>query len=218
MVKAPSYQEGINIDRDRQEKGIRTRRGRKKAIPATVSTRQALNLKVMVLPPGKLEPRPYDEHIEERDALMMCLFIEHGLRVSEVVGLNTKSISLEENTITVNRRKTYQTDTYDLLPRTREAAEAYLPLVTAQGPLFLGYEQQRITRQAIAKRVKQLGQEVGIPDLSPHDLRHWWTRDAFRQGNSLDMIQKYGGWNSAAMPLHYAKQFGVVHRGLKISQ
>ena len=218
MVKAPSYREGINIDRDRQGKGIKTRRGHKKATPANVSTRQALNLKAATLPPGKLEPRPYDEHIEERDALMMCLFIEHGMRVSEVVGLDTMSISLEEGSIVVNRSKTYQKDTYDLLPRTREAAEAYLPLVAGQGPLFLGYGQQRITRQGIAKRVKQLGQEVGIPDLSPHDLRHWWTRDALRQGNSLDMIQKYGGWNSAAMPLHYSKQFGVPHRGLKISQ
>jgi integrase len=104
------------------------------------------------------------------------------------------------------------------MPRTREAAGEYLPLIDQNGPLFASYQGKRITRFGIFERVRLLGKQVGIENLSPHDLRHFWTIDAFRNGNGIDLIQRYGGWNSAAMPLHYAKQVGIANKGLKISQ
>lgn len=69
----------------------------------------------------------------------------------------------------------------------------------------MGYEGKRITRYGIFDRVRLLGQQVGIEHLSPHDLRHSWTIDAFRNDNGIDLIQRYGGWSSPFMPLRYAK-------------
>ena len=135
----------------------------------------------------------------------MCLLIEHALHVSEVVSLNAESIDLGAETLTVYRPKTYTYDTYELMPRTREAARHYLPLIDPHGPLFMGYEGKRITRYGIFDRVRLLGQQVGIEHLSPHDLRHSWTIDAFRNDNGIDLIQRYGGWSSPFMPLRYAK-------------
>lgn len=218
LVKGYRYSEGHNIDEDRKDKGLTTRIGSKKASPTPVSTRQALRLKVETTRPTQPYTRAHDQILEARDALLMCLLIEHALRVSEVVGLHASSIDLEAGTITVYREKTYTRDTYELMSRTREAAEGYLPLVEQDGPLFIGYQGKRITRYGIFERVRVLGKQVGIENLSPHDLRHFWTVDAFRNGNGIDLIQRYGGWNSAAMPLHYAKVVGVANKGLKISQ
>ena len=97
------------------------------------------------------------------------------------------------------------------------AAEKYLPLVDPAGPLFYGYEGKRITRQGIYKRVRELGELAGIERLSPHDLRHYWTKDAFLRGNSLSAIQRYGGWDSGHMPLRYAQEFGIEVTGLRVS-
>lgn len=218
LVKGYRFSEGHNIDRERKKKGLETRIGAKKASPTPVSTRQALRLKKATSHPGQPRWREHDKILEARDALLMCLLIEHALRVSEIVGLDTSNIDLEAGNITVYREKTYSRDTYELMPRTREAAELYLPLIDSDGPLFTSYQQKRITRYGIFERVRLLGKQVGIENLSPHDLRHFWTIDAFRNGNGIDLIQRYGGWNSPAMPLHYAKVIGVANKGLKLSQ
>lgn len=218
LVKGFRYSEGHNIDRNRKKNGQNTRIGTKKASPTPVSTHQALRLKDETTHQMQPRTRAHDRVLEERDALLMCLLIEHALRVSEIVALNASSIDLQAGTIAVYRSKTYSSEVYELMPRTREAAQSYLPLIDTDGPLFLGYEGQRITRYGIFDRVRQLGRQVGIENLSPHDLRHFWTIDAFRNGNGIDLIQRYGGWNSPAMPLHYAKLIGVANKGLKLSQ
>src|SRR5229473_2662252 len=199
LVKGYRYSEGRNIDQDRKDRGLSTRVGTKKTAPTPVSTRQALRLKDETTKPLQPRTRAHDKLLETRDALLMCLMIEHALRVSEVVGLDASSINLEAGTITVYRQKTYTRDTYELMPRTREAAQAYLPLIDQDGPLFTSYQSKRITRYGIFERVRLLGKQVGIENLSPHDLRHFWTIDAFKNGNGIDLIQRYGGWNSPAM-------------------
>jgi integrase len=216
LVKGFRYSEGTNIDRNRIEQGRVTRIGAKKATPVSVPKQKALRLKHATTPGERTRDR--DQLLEQRDALLMCLLIEHALRVSEIVALNASSIDLDAGTLTVYRSKTYSHDTYELMPRTREAAAVYLPLIDPQGPLFSGYDGKRITRYGIFDRVRQLGRLVGIDNLSPHDLRHFWTIDAFRNGNGIDLIQRYGGWNSPAMPLRYAKIFGVMNKGLRVSQ
>jgi integrase len=146
----------------------------------------------------------------------MCLLIEHALRVSEIAALNVEHFSLDERTLTVYREKTATCDTYELMPRTYQAARVYLA-GKAAGPLFTGYQGKRISTRAITARVRELGKQEGIEGLSPHDLRHHWAMDALKNGTSLDIVQAYGGWKSAAMPLHYARIAGVTHKGLKIS-
>ena len=218
LVKGFRFSEGTNIDRNREAKGYSTRIGSKKASPTHVPKQQALRLKHETTRTVEPRTREHDQILEQRDALLMCLLIEHALRVSEVVALNANNIDLEANTLTVYRAKTYTTDTMELMTCTREAAVRYIPLIDPQGPLFTGYEGKRITRYGIFDRVRLLGKQVGIENLSPHDLRHFWTFDAFRNGNGIDLIQHYGGWNTPAMPLRYAKIFGVTNKGLKISQ
>ena len=62
---------------------------------------------------------------------------------------------------------------------TLQAAEIYLHQIQRdRGPLFVGYQGQRMQRAGLAKRVHLIGEAVGIQGLSPHDLRHFWTEDA----------------------------------------
>ncbi|HXQ38644.1 MAG TPA: tyrosine-type recombinase/integrase, partial [Anaerolineales bacterium] len=64
---------------------------------------------------------------------------------------------------------------------------------------------------AINKRVELLGRKVGIENLSPHDLRHYWATNAARKGTPVKNLQQAGGWNSPAMPLHYIEAEQVAN-------
>ena len=74
-----------------------------------------------------------------RDALVMCLLLDHALRVSEVADLNVSSISLQSGQLTIYHRKTNDTSIHELSPDTYQAARVYLAdCKHDQEPLFLG--------------------------------------------------------------------------------
>lgn len=215
-VEMDSYADGVNIDQQRRAQGMTPRLlPTRKVTPTPVEPEQAAKLKQTTTAGPRL--REHDVVLAERDELLMCLLIEHALRVSEIVALDATSINVKRHALTVRRSKTYSVDVLELMPATHVAAEKYLPLLPEEGPLFYGYEGKRITRFGIFDRVRVLGALVGIANLSPHDLRHYWTKDVFKKGNGLDLIQRFGGWKSSAMPLYYAQEYGVTTRGLKVS-
>jgi integrase len=214
-VKADSRAEGANIDTERERNGIHPRITTKKEYATPLDADEVFALRHMTTDAPRY--RKHDYVLTERDELLMCLLGEHGLRVGEVAALDTRSLNVRRKTITVKRPKSHRQDVLSLMPATLRAAEKYLPLINPAGPLFLGYGGRRITRQGIYKRVRELGELTGIERLSPHDLRHYWTKDAFLKGNPLSVIQHYGGWDSGHMPLRYAQEYGVEVTGLRVS-
>jgi len=218
-VKGYSAKTGRNIDADRVRQAITTRKSTKKATPTPVSTSQGLRLKTTTTHPRRRRRSQQDQGLESRDALLMGLFIELALRVSEVVGLNIEHFDLEQGTVTVYRGKTDETQVHRLKKHTRLAAEDYLAATGRRsGPLFVGYGGKRITRYGLYDRVRLLGEQLGIDHLSPHDLRHYWTVDALGNGTPVDRVQSGGNWKSPTMVLKYAKRGGIANEGVMITE
>jgi integrase len=224
-VKNYTYKEGSNIDAARREQGQPTRKSTKKAMPAPVSTAQAQRLKQETTHIDR-KPRPRDLILEVKDALMMGLFIEHAFRVGEVVRLDIEWFDRDAGTVAVYRPKTKDWQTHRLKKHTRMALDVYLAgELRSSGPLFLGYASKkkpngdrRITRYGLYDRVRLLGEQVGIPNLSPHDLRHYWTIDALANGTPIDRVQSGGNWTTPYMVLRYARKLGIANEGVIITE
>lgn len=204
-VKGYRAAEARNID----EKRTQTRHvGAKKAFPVSLSPVHAALLKDQ---PATARGR--------RDALMMCLLLDHALRVSEVAALDRRSINLQTGELTIYRHKTNRTQIHQLTTDTYQAAQVYLAnCPPEQEPLFVGIcSKKRIDPSSINARVSQLGELIGIKGLSPHDCRHYFATDAIRNGTDTKSLQDAGGWNSPAMPLRYAESARVANSGVKLS-
>lgn len=120
--------------------------------------------------------------LAKRDALLMCLLLDHGLRVGEVAILKRNHIYLRGRTLTFYRPKVDEPQTDRLTDDTLAAARAYLPTLPAkQESLF------DLAIISIQERVRTLGELAGIQGLSPHDCRHSWaTRAAAMVHRSSD--------------------------------
>ncbi len=221
-VKGVSQKTGRNVDRERTRAGKRTRKSTKKATPTSVTTSQALQLKTQTTHPTRARCSGQDQALDQRDQLLMGLFIEHALRISEVVGLDLQHIDLDAGTLTVYREKTDETQVHQLKRHTRLAAQEYLARLQQQGrtsgPLFVGYQGKRITRYGLYDQVRLLGEQLGIDHLSPHDLRHYWTYDALAHGTPIDQVQSGGNWKSPTMVLTYAQRRGIANEGVRITE
>ena len=71
-----------------------------------------------------------------------------------------------------------------------------------------------MTERAITKRVRVLGQGLGIPNLSTHDCRHYWATRATEQGTHPRRLQQAGGWNSPAMVMRYVNEADIANDGV----
>ena len=202
--------EGRNVDQTR----AKTRQGPKKALPTEFSGKEAAALKQQPdTPQGR------------RDAVLMCLLLDHGLRCGEVAGLRVEHVNLPAGTFTFYREKVDLVQTHKLTLDTYRALVAYLTLDAppATGPLLLGSRKDgtlagRMSTRAINKRVSVLGKGVGIATLSPHDCRHYWTTAAIRGGSDIKSVQEGGGWKSPHMPLQYASRGAIANAGIHLAE
>jgi integrase len=161
----------------------------------------------------------------------MCLLLDHGLRVGEVVRLEAVDFDLERGELRFYRPKVDIEQTHQLTNDTWRAAGAYFRLdAPKSGRVLLGSRKNgRLTKKplsirAIKKRVAFLGRtqiEIENDDdaeLSPHDCRHYWVTDAARNGTDPFRLQEAGGWSSLAMPRRYVEAAEVANKGVKLSR
>lgn len=213
-VDGYSHREQRRIDEQRQDAGIATRSGDKKSESVTFSARKAAQLKQIHVDP--LEDGPQ----LRRDALLMCLLIDHGLRVSEVAGLTIGDVNLDAGEICFYRPKVDNRGCHSLTRDTAAAAAAYIHTDRSEAeksdPLFVGSTKggdltgDAMSKRGINKRVRYLGEQVGIDGLSPHDCRHYSaTRDA-KNGKPIQFMMEKFGWTSPAMAIRYIEAAEVV--------
>jgi integrase len=209
-VQGHRRKEARRIDEDRAKVSVPTRKGAKKAEPVRLGADQVEALK-----------KHPDTPQGRRDAVMMCLLLDHGLRVGELVGLQVTDVNLAAGMISFYRPKVDKVQNHRLSVDTLRAVRAYFDNgdAPAIGPLLRASNKSGaltsfgMTERSVTRRVRELGESIGVRGLSAHDCRHWWTTNEFRNGTNLFAIQQAGGWNSLAMPRHYAEEYKIANEG-----
>ncbi|NTW97202.1 MAG: site-specific integrase, partial [Oscillochloris sp.] len=212
-VKAPAPRSKAGRNRDAQRET--TRRGAKKAAPTRLSLAQARGLR-------RAHP---DTPQGRRDALLMCLLLDHGLRVSELADLQVADLDLGQGMLRFYRRKVDATQTHRLTGDTLRAARRYVEAGDAPeaGQLLRTTERPRspqlgagISIQGLRDRVRILGARAGVAGLSPHDCRHFWATRAAHAGTDPLALQEAGGWSSLAMPRRYIAAAAIANDRVRL--
>ncbi len=203
-----SRRESKRVDQKRPT----TRLGIKKADPIRLTGEQAAELKSQ---PGTPQGR--------RDTLLMCLLLDHGLRCGEVAILKVENVDLQAGQLRFYRPKVDKEQIHRLTADTLQAAESWFASgdAPASGPLLRASRkggelaEAGMTVRAITKRVRELGERIGIQNLSAHDCRHYWATHAARSGTDPFSLQEAGGWSSLAMPRRYVEDAKISNQGVK---
>jgi integrase len=211
-VQGYASKEGKHIDDKRRADGIQTRTGAKKA--------EALIIPEDIAQALKQQPETGQGR---RDALIMCLLLDHGLRVEEVAILTAKAFDMKAGMLTFYRPKVDKVQTHTMTPDTRNAARAYLKHSPAEGILWRtsnkgtgklsGPMSETSATRAINKRVELLGRKAGIEGLSPHDCRHYAATFEARKGTPIDRLVDMFGWNSPTMAFRYIEAAHIANEG-----
>lgn len=158
--------------------------------------------------PGSERP-----HLVSRDRAMIYLLYATGLRVSEMVGLSTHSLDLEQGYLRV-RGKGEKERITPFAPIAGEKVQEYLEnhrgfLGGAKGPatdhLFLNLRGLGLSRQSLWKIIQSLAEQAGLAqNISPHMLRHSFATHLLQSGMNLRSLQMLLGHSDLSTTQIYA--------------
>lgn len=211
-IEGYSRKEAKRVDEKREDAGIDTRVSNEKSDPVVLSTEEIEQLKEQIdtsTPQGR------------RDAVLVGLMLDLGLRCGEVASLTVDAVDLNRGELTFYREKV-DVDQTHRLNGLEAAMRSYLENdALAIGPLLRASRRggklthAGLSKRAITQRVTDLGEQAGIEGLSAHDLRHTWATRAARRGTSLEALRDAGGWNSLAMPSRYVDAAKIANAGVQ---
>ena len=139
-----------------------------------------------------------------RNRALVTLLYFGGLRVSEAVGLCWRDVQARDNggqvTVFGKGAKTRAV----LLPAHVAATLAALRGdASADAPVFAGRAGGALTAGQAWRVVKAAGARVGVPDMSPHWLRHALASHALEDGADIALVRDTLGHASAATTSRY---------------
>jgi len=165
-----------------------------KALPKYLKENEMINLLQGV---NKVNSR-----YPERDYAILSLFLNTGIRESELLGINIDDIN--GDTLTV-RGKGNKEREIPLSPSCLLAIERYLRCkIHHDGKaLFTSEKNTRICRETVIGLVKKYLNVIGKGDLSPHKLRHSCFTNLVANGTDIRTVQEIAGHSNIATTTIY---------------
>lgn len=155
----------------------------KRALPKYLSLEQSVTLLESV-----------DGKHKERDYCILTLFLNCGLRLSELCGINLSNINYDDNTLRVLGKGNKERTVY-LNNACLSALEAYMRVRPAEGlkerdALFISSQKNRICNKTVQKIVEGCLERSGLAGMgfSTHKLRHTAATLMYQYGN-VDPLQ-----------------------------
>ena len=141
-----------------------------------------------------------DSPIARRDRAMAELFYSSGLRLAELVAVDSNDIDRESQLLTVtgkgNKTRTVPVGSFALkaIDRWLEVRPATAPGEDGANALFTSSRGRRISARSIQARLKLQGRKSGMhQDVHPHMLRHSFASHMLESSGDLRAVQELLG-------------------------
>jgi integrase/recombinase XerD len=131
-----------------------------------------------------------------RDAVMLELLYATGLRIGELVALNTDNIDLERNCVRIESKRQVPFDhrLSPILGNFLRNDRLDLLYDESEHALFLNRRGKRLTRQGLWQIIKGYASKAGLSGkVTPQTLRHSFARRKLQHGVELNQLQRLLG-------------------------
>jgi site-specific recombinase XerD len=149
---------------------------------------------------------------ERRDAALLRLLADTGMRRGELAGLTVADLLLDGAGLILLRGETSKGKRDRVVPLSRDAVAALDKYLRVRGShshaelpwLWLG-KRGRLFDSGILQVVERRGRQAGVTGLHPHRFRHTFAHRGQREGMSATSLMAIGGWKDAAMLARYGR-------------
>jgi site-specific recombinase XerD len=147
-----------------------------------------------------------DTFANRRDLAILRIFMDCGLRRSELADLTTEDVDLDAGLLRV-MGKGERARVAPIGANTTRAIDRYVRVrakhaLAATSAFWLGHK-GKFTGSGVADMVKQRGRAAGLGPIHCHQLRHSWAHSWLKHGDSEGDLQRLAGWTSGRMLQRY---------------
>lgn len=147
------------------------------------------------------------EFADRRDAAIIRLFYDTGMRLSELTGLTVEDVDFDQDVVYVEgkgarpracpfgRTTAQALDRY--LRERRRHRHQHLP------QMWLG-PKGALTDSGVAQMLARRAEQAGIGPVHPHQLRHTFSHQWLAEGGNEGDLMRLAGWRSRQMVDRYA--------------
>lgn len=143
-----------------------------------------------------------------RDTALIRLFVDTGIRASELVGITVEDLDLATQTTRVlgkggrERVVPFGVRTTEAL-RKYMKARARLPLAKGSEQFWMG-RKGPLTDSGVRQLLERRGLDAGIENLHPHRFRHTMAHRWLDNGGQEQDLMRLAGWRTREMVGRYA--------------
>jgi integrase/recombinase XerD len=162
-----------------------------------------------------LDTPPADQAVGIRDRAILELLYGCGLRVSELVGLDTDRVDLEHQQVRVigkgnkERRVPMGDEARERLHRYRSGPRSAWTAGKPTGAVFVSQRGKRLTRESVWRLVRRWSTAAGVRErVTPHTFRHSFATHLLEGGADLRVVQALLGHASISTTQLYTHLTG----------
>ena len=152
--------------------------------------------------------RSVDGKNKERDYCILCIFLNCGLRISEIVALNLQDV--RSDSLRVFGKGSKERKVY-LNAKAKLAIKAYIAERNKSNAdnnyLFISREKpyNRLTIGAVETMIRSLGSKAGIENVHPHRFRRTFATWGLKRGIPIEQVKQLLGHENIETTTIYAK-------------
>jgi len=145
----------------------------------------------------------------KRDFAILQLFVQCGLRLSEVADIELSDIDMDKRkgVLRIAGGKGDQPREISLNKTVRHALKAYLEIrqnLPDTKKLLISQLRQPLSRRSIYHLTKKYLEAAGMPDLSCHDLRHLFATNLYNRHKDIILVKEALGHKTLESTLRYS--------------
>jgi len=147
-----------------------------------------------------VNPCGEDDYSRERNRMILYVFVDTGIRLSELS--NLKKEDIDGQTITIQKGKGNKFRRVFIRQSTTALLQDYIRLFAQDGAfvgseyLFTGRSGNNLSGRYIQKIVQETTQQLNINGVHPHTFRHTFATNYLKLGGSEITLMELMGWTS----------------------
>lgn len=152
--------------------------------------------------------RNFEEH---RNWMMVCFFLETGVRLKTLLHLKVGDVDLETRMVRLTTTKNRKQQTVPIGSVIAHRIRKYVRdwKLQENEPLFPSHVGERMKEDSAKHAIARYNRSRGVERTSIHAFRHTFARNYIITGGDAFKLQQHLGHSSITMTLQYVNLFGT---------